>query len=79
MRKARSGWGGLITVRRAYSRSAAVRRRGGEVCRGFEGSKEGVGGYGFQVNGLYGMFKGSEGRGSIKIYIYIYNFLVKLY
>jgi hypothetical protein len=50
-----AGKGGLITVRRASNRSAVARRRGREVRRGFEGLKEGVGGYGFQVNGSYGV------------------------
>ena len=47
MRKAHNGWEGLITVHRAYNRSVEVCRRGGEVYRGFKGSKEGIGGYGF--------------------------------
>ena len=42
-----SGWEGLITVHRAYNRSAEVRRRGREVYRGFKGLKEGIGGYRF--------------------------------
>jgi hypothetical protein len=69
VRKARCKWGGLITVRRASNRSTIAHRRGGEVCRGFEGLKEGVRGYGFQVNGSYGVLdvdlrsKESEGKG----------------
>jgi hypothetical protein len=37
-----AGKRGLVTVRRANNKSAVVRRRGREVRRGFEGSKEGV-------------------------------------
>jgi hypothetical protein len=72
VRKARCRWGGLVTVHRASNRSAVARRRGREVRRGFEGLKEGVGGYGFQVNGSYGVLdvdlrsKESEGRGFCK-------------
>jgi hypothetical protein len=32
--------------------------------------------YGFQVNGSY-VFEEGEGRGSVKVYIRVYNFLAK--
>jgi hypothetical protein len=31
----------------------------------------------FQLNGLYGVIEECEGRGSVKVYIYVYNFLAK--
>jgi hypothetical protein len=47
-----AGKRGLVMVCRANNKSVVVRRRGREVRRGFEGSKEGGEGKGF-YKGLY--------------------------